>query len=42
MNPAKMSDAGVRFFLHKPYRAETLLKTLREAIESEPAGPAVN
>ena len=34
MNPAKVSDAGIRYFLNKPYRAETLLKTLREAIDS--------
>ncbi len=42
MNPAKMKDAGVRFFLHKPYRAETLLKTLREAIDSVPTVPSAN
>jgi PAS domain S-box-containing protein len=42
MNPAKMTDAGVRYFLHKPYRAETLLKTLREAIDSASPPPAVN
>ena len=34
MNPAKVSDAGIRYFLNKPYRADTLLKTLREAIDS--------
>ncbi len=42
-NPAKASDAGIRYFLHKPYRAETLLKTLREAIDSPtPPPPAAN
>ena len=34
VNPAKMSDAGVKHFLRKPYRAETLLRTLREVLDT--------
>jgi CheY-like chemotaxis protein len=39
MNPAKVSDAGIRYFLNKPYRTETLLKILREAIDSPDRPP---
>ncbi|HWA08786.1 MAG TPA: PAS domain S-box protein [Opitutaceae bacterium] len=42
-NPAKASDAGIRHFLYKPYRSETLLKTVREAIDgTTPPSPAAN
>jgi PAS domain S-box-containing protein len=41
VNPAKVSDAGIRYFLNKPFRTETLLKTLREAIDS-PDRPATS
>lgn len=42
MNPAKASDAGIQYFLHKPYRAEALLKTLREVIDGPAPSPAIN
>jgi DNA-binding NtrC family response regulator len=31
---AKIKDAGIRHFISKPYTADTLLKTLHEALQN--------
>jgi hypothetical protein len=34
---AKVRDAGVRYFIPKPYTAETMLKTLHEVLRKNHA-----
>jgi CheY-like chemotaxis protein len=42
VNAARITDAGIKFFLRKPYRVDTLLKILREAIDSPAPSSAHN
>jgi CheY-like chemotaxis protein len=39
---ARLASLGVKHFLAKPYTAETLLKTLRQALAREAIGPCTS